>query len=1142
MSSHRLVELLTSAGLNFGADEVLDVLWLAVHAPGLVVDAQKTVGDTKDPSSLPPREKADDANEAAAVSVQSGTKTGDADASNTLEAAGDRPLFAQVSGEGEKDGIAATPFIVPAGRALPGRLALMRSLRPFARPWAHRRLHEIDEERTAELSAELSGLVMPVFRPGRERWFGVDIVIEDDVAVEIWDATLVAFQRTLEQTGAFREVRLWRLALGFAPGEAILIGAPTQQVLAHRLVQDGGRRLIMFATHGASQNWANGRYAELIGAWQTHATLLLLHLLPRRRWGYGALGEPDGVAYSQAPGLAAADLHITHDWGRMEDGQASFATLPAIPLEPRALAEFAAMTMGGSQRVEAFSLDTAADWTGDELLETRKTGRVSQRLAQLRQASSEAYRLAIALSPTTFTLPVARLMQDAVLGAAAQPSQLGEIFLTGLVVPQDDEEGPIDQRSFAFVPDAAEQLASALSEDHAQKLSEEFGKRLAEHIAGANLLGAGFAALTPDPDGARSLPVWARPFARVARELARPITLPATPAPQQEAAVPEDDAVVVSLIEDIRATPQATLMAAFAMHHLNDRIPDTTASGIVRAINEAEWWSGLGSASRVNDAVETTVGDALRGKRILWVDDMPRNNAELVGILRSFGAEIDVRLSTEEARQGLEVAYDLILSDWSRPEGSDAGLQLVGTVRAAKQRAPVIIFAGEDNLDREVRTLASGGYAYTTHAIELFWLIGEALSQPARTRAIIGRLHKDLTAGGFDAGAADGIFDTATRHALNAFQREFGLPITAWPGAACHARITDFASRFHSQSRRQAEIPRPLKTRSIGDEMMERNLHQPPMSRDVNSLRVYRHGFGRCLLLKLVDDPVPNHVLINFGLASGVLQLRKRLGAVLDNIARETDGRIDHAIITRISGSTVSGFGDAGRLYVRQLILGWWEDERDRLGREIRARAKGSDRETAPEQLVRILRNRSQEVRFMSPRTEPLALDGGARFYMFGGQDEHLRIRGRARQPELDCAIELASGEVLLFIAADRGLWQQRLHQSWVVAERIVTCEDLLSRATFCSTHMLRREAIDFEGMLKQFLPSLRVLNIPIDREFSLERGWVPPEVRDINRLLEGRGGGIIFNELDEAAPKSGMIETGPIAYDVRFDSNSHDR
>src|SRR5690606_18246907 len=112
---------------------------------------------------------------------------------------------------------------------------------------------------------------------------------------------------------------------------------------------------------------------------------------------------------------------------------------------------------------------------------------------------------------------------------------------------------------------------------------------------------------------------------------------------------------------------------------------------------------------------------------------------------------------------------------------------------------------------------------------------------------------------------------------------------------------------------------------------------------------------------------------------------------------------------------------------------------------------------------------------------------------------EHLRLRGRARQPELDCAIELANGEVLLFIAADRALWQQRLHQTWIVEDRLVMCEELLSRATFCSTHMLRREAVDFEGMLKHFLPSLRILNIPIDREFALERGWVPPDIREMD-------------------------------------------
>ncbi len=71
--------------------------------------------------------------------------------------------------------------------------------------------------RTVETAAELNGYVLPIFRPLQERWFDVDVVSEDDSAIALWHETVRDFCQMLRDTGAFRDVRAWRLRI---PSEA----------------------------------------------------------------------------------------------------------------------------------------------------------------------------------------------------------------------------------------------------------------------------------------------------------------------------------------------------------------------------------------------------------------------------------------------------------------------------------------------------------------------------------------------------------------------------------------------------------------------------------------------------------------------------------------------------------------------------------------------------------------------------------------------------------------------------------------------------------------------------------------------------------------------------------------------------------
>ncbi len=89
----------------------------------------------------------------------------------------------------------------------------------------------------------------------------------------------------------------------------------------------------------------------------------------------------------------------------------------------------------------------------------------------------------------------------------------------------------------------------------------------------------------------------------------------------------------------------------------------------------------------------------LSGKRILWVDDVPMNNAVEIRDLESLGVRVTTARSTEEAVEILRRRhdFDLILSDVHRDEGGvsrdTAGFDLLVRLREElKVYAPVIFY------------------------------------------------------------------------------------------------------------------------------------------------------------------------------------------------------------------------------------------------------------------------------------------------------------------------------------------------------------------------------------------------------------------------------------------------------------------
>ncbi len=112
-------------------------------------------------------------------------------------------------------------------------------------------------------------------------------------------------------------------------------------------------------------------------------------------------------------------------------------------------------------------------------------------------------------------------------------------------------------------------------------------------------------------------------------------------------------------------------------------------------------------------------------RSVLWVDDHPQNNNEIVHALRTLGIPVDLALSTEEALRLVDpMRHGLVITDFGRwesgIENAEAGLDLLRALRKRDISLPVFVFAGRRGIERRDDLLEAGAALATNRATELF--------------------------------------------------------------------------------------------------------------------------------------------------------------------------------------------------------------------------------------------------------------------------------------------------------------------------------------------------------------------------------------------------------------------------------------
>jgi glyoxylase-like metal-dependent hydrolase (beta-lactamase superfamily II) len=118
-----------------------------------------------------------------------------------------------------------------------------------------------------------------------------------------------------------------------------------------------------------------------------------------------------------------------------------------------------------------------------------------------------------------------------------------------------------------------------------------------------------------------------------------------------------------------------------------------------------------------------------------------------------------------------------------------------------------------------------------------------------------------------------------------------------------------------------------------------------------SSVRVYRHGLGDCILLRLKRKGKQDFkLLIDCGVVLGGDE--SRMTDVMENVLADAENAIDALAISHEHWDHVSGFAQAreafDKLKVGEVWLGWIEDPKDDLAEQVKVNSARQKKRSSP--------------------------------------------------------------------------------------------------------------------------------------------------------------------------------------------------
>ncbi|HEX6346857.1 FxSxx-COOH system tetratricopeptide repeat protein [Umezawaea sp.] len=319
---------------------------------------------------------------------------------------------------------------------LPDARGVVRALRPLTRTVPSRVDLVLDEEATAVRAAE-EGLWLPARRPAQVHPFDVVLVVDDSASMRIWRSGVVEFRDLLRRQGAFRDVRVVHLDTDREHDALVLRGQSPGAVpqAPARVADPTGRRIILVLTDGVGAGWRTGGMHDLLAGWGRSGPVAVVQVLPSGMWpSWSVIRTAMARWSSPAPLLPSArwvavptDASVLHD-------HEGVIPVPVLELDGRWFGRWVDLvTASGTGEVELPALRPAGLAPADPGPAV-PSDPVERILRFRRIATPTAFRLAVLLAAAPLSVPMMRVVQEALLPSSTA-AHLAEVFLGGLLRP-----------------------------------------------------------------------------------------------------------------------------------------------------------------------------------------------------------------------------------------------------------------------------------------------------------------------------------------------------------------------------------------------------------------------------------------------------------------------------------------------------------------------------------------------------------------------------------------------------------------------------------------------------------------------------------------------------------------------------------
>jgi len=600
-----------------------------------------------------------------------------------------------------KTDIKADPIRMPKKLSLSNYRAWEKSFRLFYHKVDSRDEFVLDEVETVDIIAKTK-LVQPIFKAKKIKYFQLIMVIEQSPSMDIWKELLLEFQRTIQRFGVFENIQFYYLASD-KEGVRLYRDRALHKEINYKKLNFNKGTVLTVVSDCISSAWHSNHIFIMLAFWSKTVPVSITQMFPKRMWQGTSLYKGFQTSFT-AQTFQALNKQLKSDEDYYDEEDDVF-NIPVINFEPQSIEAWASVLQGKRDKwIDGVILEDLKEEKFVEMGVNKKVIPSKERVDRyLSQASPLAQELALYASVLPISFHVVRVLQELKLPKSNQ-IHLAEFFLGGLIKRELNDEGKV---SFDFHDGVRDYFRKQLTATASYRLQELMSSFVSKNLNSS----LDFQALINNPNSTSGLFLSKDEVAFVKL---RADTLRRLGGDYGRQADELLEKVVLggeeSLVRDIKSE---FLEGFMPLPKLVDKEIEVysrifnysfgLSARLARSFSEKHSREVINLA--MNDIKETygEIGwiKKLENNKILWVDDKPRNNEEVVNRFEKIGLVVDIAKSMNE---GLELIqqnrYLVILSDMERREGTDEGYVLLDKLRAFDKDTPFIFFTSHSNFSK----------------------------------------------------------------------------------------------------------------------------------------------------------------------------------------------------------------------------------------------------------------------------------------------------------------------------------------------------------------------------------------------------------------------------------------------------------